>query len=111
MRENFPLCFRITLKRDIESLKESKERLKGKYVIIVFRKNSLPHSRLLVVVSSRIGNAVMRNRCKRIIREVFRKKMKGIVGYDFMIIARSLIKGSKYSEIESEILELIKSTI
>lgn len=108
MREDLPKCLRICLKKEIEVLKGSDKRLNGKYVIIVYRKNGLSYSRLLVVVSSRIGNAVMRNRVKRLIREVFRKRLKVIPGFDFMIIARVSSRDCGYRDIEGDILSLVK---
>jgi ribonuclease P protein component len=35
-------------------------------------KNSEPSTRLGVTVTRKVGNAVQRNRCKRILREIFR---------------------------------------
>jgi len=109
LRETFPSCFRIAAARDIEALKKSEKKIKGKYVIIVFRENNLSYARLLVVVSSRVGNAVMRNRIKRIIREIFRKQLRDIAGYDLMIIARTVSADAGYREIEKDILSRIKS--
>jgi len=108
-REIFPPCFRISAKREIEALKKSEKQLKGKYVIVVFSDNSFGFARLLVVVSSKVGNAIMRNRIKRIIREIFRKGIKGLAGYDFMIIARASANRVDYREIEKDLLSLISS--
>jgi len=109
--ESFPLCYRISLKRDIISLKGSEKRLKGKYVIIVFKENLLGHPRILPVVSSRIGNAVMRNRIKRLIREIFRRNLKSIGGYDLMMVARKSIGDADFSAIENDIRTAIKPLI
>lgn len=111
LRETFLPCFRISAKRDIEALKESKKKLKGKYVIVVFKDNNSGFGRLLVVVSSKVGNAVMRNRIKRIIREIFRKNIRASGGYDFMIIARYSAGGAGYKEIENDLLTLLKPII
>ena len=47
------------------------------------------HSRLGITVSKRVGNAVLRNRLKRLIREYFRLNKKGITGYwNLNIIAK-----------------------
>ncbi|MCX7943835.1 MAG: ribonuclease P protein component [Deltaproteobacteria bacterium] len=107
LREDFPPCYRITTKRDIEELKSSNNKLKGKYVILVYKKNNLPFCRLLVVVSSKFGNAVKRNRMKRIIREIFRKKIKNRGGYDIMIIPKGNAMGQQYAVIEEDVLGLV----
>lgn len=105
--ESFPVCFRITARRDIEALKRSDRRLKGKYVIVVFRKTDVGFARLLVVVSSKVGSAVMRNRLKRIVREIFRKDLKKMGSYDLMIIARKAMSEAGYGKIRDDILSLI----
>lgn len=105
--ESFPVCVRITAKRDIEALRRSERKLKGKYVIVVFRKTDVGFTRLLVVVSSKVGSAVMRNRLKRIVREIFRRDLKRMGSYDLMIIARKSVSEAGYGEIRDDILSLI----
>lgn len=47
------------------------------------------HSRLGITVSKRVGNAVLRNRLKRLIREYFRLNKKSLTGYwNLNIIAK-----------------------
>ena len=58
---------------------------KGNGFKIIFRQNKLSVSRLGLAVSSKVGNAVKRNRIKRIVREEFRKS-KIENRYDFLFI-------------------------
>lgn len=58
---------------------------KGTGFKIIFRQNQLSVSRLGLAVSSKIGNAVKRNRIKRIVREEFRKSYINNQ-YDFLFI-------------------------
>lgn len=47
-------------------------RRRGRFVIIQQRRNARAHSRLGIVAVRKLGCAVVRNRAKRLVREVFR---------------------------------------
>jgi ribonuclease P protein component len=57
------------------------------------------------VASKRVGNAVQRNKAKRLLREVARQISKDLTQPDFWIVlvAKSTILNSKYSEIISDL--------
>ncbi|EKQ57783.1 MULTISPECIES: ribonuclease P protein component [unclassified Clostridium] len=67
------------------------------------------YNRLGVSVSKKVGNSVVRSRCKRLISESFRLNYKYIIkGYDFIFIARNPIKEKSYFEVEKAMKSLIK---
>jgi len=51
-------------------------------------KNDLNHPRLGVIVTKKIGNAVVRNICKRSIRDYFRKAFRELDAGDHVIIVK-----------------------
>ena len=63
-----------------------------KYSVIYVRPNGRPYNRLGITASKKIGNAVRRNRAKRLIRLAYRDaEIKMPVGIDIVIVARSPI--------------------
>lgn len=64
----------------------------SKNIVIYVRKNNLPINRLGITAGKKIGNAVHRNRAKRIIRQAYREnEILMPIGIDIVIVARSAI--------------------
>ena len=59
-------------------------------VVVYCRKNGLAHNRLGVTVSTKLGGAVVRNRARRRLRELYRLAQPNMrQGYDIVLVARS----------------------
>lgn len=64
----------------------------GKYAVIYFRKNKKNYNRLGITAGKKVGNAVCRNRAKRVIRQAYRENEKNFpAGIDFVIVARAAV--------------------
>ena len=98
---------RVTLKKNYEF-----RRLYGKgksavtpYLVVYCLKNRSEYRRVGFTVSVKLGKAVVRNRVRRRLREIYRlneSKLKS--GVDIVIVARGRSVGAEYAEIERAFL-------
>ncbi|MCI8877500.1 MAG: ribonuclease P protein component [Oscillospiraceae bacterium] len=59
-------------------------------MVVYCRRNRLGRNRLGVTVSTKLGGAVVRNRARRRLREVFRLAQPGMKqGWDMILVARA----------------------
>ena len=71
----------------------------SKYSVIYVRPNGRPYNRLGITAGKKIGNAVCRNRAKRLIRLAYRQaEVRLPVGMDVVIVARAPICEIKSQE-------------
>lgn len=62
----------------------------GKACVVYFRKNGSSVNKLGISTGKKTGNAVVRSRCRRIIRQAYRENEKSIPkGYDIIVVSRA----------------------
>ena len=91
----FPKKYRLLKRFEFRRVENAGKRKRLDHVVVVFAENSGDSPRLGLVVSRRVGNAVIRNRVKRIIREFFRYHRLTLSPVDVVVIAR---KGANLPE-------------
>ena len=80
LKENYE--FRRTYQKGVSAV--------SPVMVLYCRKNRLGRNRLGLVSSTKLGHAVVRNRCRRRLREVYRlEKPQLKTGYDIILVARS----------------------
>ena len=75
------------------------------YMVVYCRRNREKVNRLGYTVSTKLGHAVVRNRGRRRLREIYRlhaHKLK--TGYDIVVVARSRSVGAAYQKLEAGFL-------
>ena len=77
------------------------------YLVVYVRPNRRGRNRLGVTVSAKLGHAVVRNRVRRRLREIFRLNQSGRAqGYDMIRGARTRAVGAEYRELERAFLSV-----
>jgi ribonuclease P protein component len=102
---------KIKNRKDILFLLKTSSKASLSSFNIFYKKNDLSNDRLAVLVSRKNGNAVKRNKIKRITREVFRKEIKRNPPFiDILIQIRPGIKIYNKNEYEICLREWIKES-
>ncbi|MGE5303494.1 MAG: ribonuclease P protein component [Alphaproteobacteria bacterium] len=88
-RERFPKSARLRKRPEFLSLSRTGKKFHSPNFIVISKSNERGESRLGITVSAKVGNALVRNRIKRLIREFFRRRRyEWIPGSDIVVIAR-----------------------
>jgi ribonuclease P protein component len=102
---------RLRLGLDFSRLKSTGRRIVAGCLIV----NWLPseatcrRARLGVVVGRKLGKATVRNRARRLLREVFRLHQWDLIRpVDLVLVARPSIVGKRYREVEADFLRALQ---
>ena len=104
---------KLKTKSEFSKVYNQGEKHFGYFQLIYLVKNNLKENRLGVVASKKTGNAVCRNKLKRLFRENFRKQNTKLKqGYDIIFIAKKnagdQFKTLKLSNIEKDSIKIFK---
>ncbi|MCH5353226.1 MAG: ribonuclease P protein component [Acutalibacter sp.] len=100
MKKNVSLCKNYEFQRAYTKGKS----FVGPIVVTYVRKNRLGITQVGITTSKKIGNAVMRNRSRRVIREAFRQLSPRIApGYDLVFVARGKTPFCKSTRVREQL--------
>ena len=103
--EKFSWRQRIVRSADFRALYDKGRRYETGYFVLFGRSNDLGFHRLGLTVSRKVGCAVVRNRIKRLFREIFRRCSAQIpCQYDLVVNAKRDSAAASYSALREEFL-------
>jgi len=105
MRETFPREHRVCRRSEYLSIQAQGIRVASSHYIFIISENTLGKERLGLIISKKVGNAVARNRAKRLLREVFRRNQACFPpGCDTVVIGK---KGANQLTYEQALREIV----
>ena len=100
----FPKAARLRRRAEFLRVQRAGQRNNIPHFVLIAAPRTAASARLGVTVSSRVGNAVARNRVKRRVRELFRTRSFHPKGaHDVVVIAKPGAEVLTYAEVVSEL--------
>ena len=79
----------------------------NRYLVLYCRPNRSRENRVGITVSNKLGKAVVRNRVRRRLREIYRlNESRFRPGFDLVVVARSRAIGASFSQLTGAYLSL-----
>ena len=109
-------AMRIRQGRDFARLKSQGRRLAQGGLVLNWLElpegaPSQPQARFAVITTRKLGNAVIRNRARRLLRECFRLHQHALrVPVEMVLIARRSLVGKSFTAVEADYLAILRST-
>jgi ribonuclease P protein component len=103
----FPKQYRLLRRLEFQRVYKQGQRRSVSLCTVFYRPNGLAETRLGITVPRRLGTAVLRNRIKRRIREIFRLHRQELPGgWDIVLNPRPAAATVAYPALERELLRL-----
>ena len=100
--------FRLTSSNDYLRVRRLGKSYAHPLVVLITHLNELGYTRVAVSAGRRVGNAVKRNRAKRLLREAIRTQMNLIApGWDIVMVARQPLPEAKFQDVAEAVRLLL----
>ncbi|WP_347861808.1 ribonuclease P protein component [Salimicrobium sp. PL1-032A] len=102
-------AYRIKKNKEFQNVFRNGKSFANRQLVLYYLQKDQPHFRIGLSVSKRIGNAVMRNKVKRYLRQAFHELEEELcMDYDFVVIARKPVNTMEYHEVKKSLKHVLK---
>jgi ribonuclease P protein component len=92
-------AFRLTRSADFERVRQSGKSYPHPLIVLLALPNAMETVRIGVAAGKSVGNAVIRNRAKRVLRACLTNLLPEVqTGWDIIVLARKPLPGAGYSQ-------------
>jgi ribonuclease P protein component len=101
---------RIRRRAEFQRVFDTGQRVHGRFMTVLVAPNQAGTARLGIVASKKLGDAVHRNRAKRLIRELFRRSAPAEdgAGLDVVVIPRRELFEATYPTLENDFRTVLR---
>lgn len=100
--------FRLTRSDDFKRVRRSGKSYAHPLVVLIAQASEAHHLRVGVAAGTTVGNAVHRNRAKRLLREAMRPMLPRLApGWDLVLIARPPIVAASLEQVGSALASVL----
>ncbi len=104
----FSKTLRLLARAEFRQVYEEGQRRSNALCTMFFRSSGLGRTRVGITTPTRLGSAVLRNRMRRRLREIFRLHQATIEpGWDIVLNPRPSVASTPFPKLQREILKLL----
>lgn len=108
MNRNYPRHFRLRKSSEFRLVQRNRKRIHSPSLVVCYRFVESHDPRFGLTVSRKVGNAVIRNRVKRRLREVIRHERSSVHGVELVFIAKPSAANADLNTLRSEVIRAIR---
>ncbi|MEJ2581397.1 MAG: ribonuclease P protein component [Acidobacteriota bacterium] len=105
-----PASYRLRKRADFQRVYSEGVRVSGRHLVVFLMRSDGHHGRLGVTASRRVGGAVVRSRCKRRLRELYRTHRPELAttALDVVLNARGSTASASWADLEKDYLACMR---
>ncbi|GAX48276.1 ribonuclease P protein component [Pseudolactococcus reticulitermitis] len=101
-------ALRIKKKIDFDNIFSARKSTANKKFVVYQLPSQTPHFRVAISVSKKLGNAVTRNRVKRLVRHALMPLSANLSQTDFVIVCRKGVETLTFAEVQKNLMHVLK---